>query len=285
MAEAKRRRRATARMLEEFPDCCLDGGTHRAESREHFPPTSFFDGARRPKDIEVPACRRCNNGSALADLLACIISRVGFGAPTAHERTDIRVLAEQLKKRRPDLHGRMLGAGSTMEQRAFRHYRELGLALPVGSAAIRINGEMFQHLHLFSHKAVLAHYFAKLRRPLPNQGGVLSFLRPKETVALGALPAELLNLLGPVNELVQGKRRHPEYEFREAHNKDEGIYGLSCRFREGFFVFGLAVEDLSKIDPEMRKGFVLPGQLFSILQDDRYTWFDQFRKEAPVAAA
>lgn len=172
-----------------------------------------------------------------------------------------------------------------MEQNALRHYRELGLATPTPSAAIRINGEMFQHLHLFCHKAVLAHYFAKVQRPLPNQGGVLSFLRPKETVALGALPAELINLLGPVTELVQGKRRHPEYEFREAYNVDDGIYAICCRFREGFFIFGLAVEDRSKLDPENRDRFIIPAELFSILDDERYTWFDQFRKLEPIVAA
>jgi hypothetical protein len=169
--------------------------------------------------------------------------------------------------------------------RAFRHYQELGLSIPENSVGLRINGEMFQHLHLFGHKAVLAHYFAKARRPLSNSGGVLSFLRPKETVALGALPPELLDLLGPVTELVQGKRRHPEYEFREAYNKDDGLYAICCRFREGFFVFGLAVEDLAKLDPETRDRFVIPSKLFSILGDERYTWFDQFRKLEPIIAA
>jgi hypothetical protein len=205
-------------------------------------------------------------------------------ASQVNTNVDIRRLSKELQRQRPDLHERMMNPGPVAKKRIFRHYRELGLNVPVGAAAVAISGEVFQHLHLFSHRAVLSHYFARTKRPLSLIGGVLSFLRPKETVVLGSLPPEILDMLGPVTCLSQGRRNHKEYEFREAYGEADGVYAVACRFRKGFFVIGLAVEDLSKLDPVTRRGFLGPRDIFSILDNDRYAWFDQFHKEAPLNA-
>jgi hypothetical protein len=133
---------------------------------------------------------------------------------------------------------------------------------------------------------VLSHYFNVTKRPLPNRGGVLSFLRPKELVALGALPPKLLNLLGPVTAISQGRRVYKaEYEFRENYGASEGVYAVAARFRKGFFLFGLAVENTLCLDEETRRGFLSPSTLLSILRDDRYKWYNQFGKTDKTAAA
>ncbi len=66
------RNRATRleQFLKQNPICCLCGGTRPATSREHAPPRVMFVDKQRPKGIEVPACDRCNLGTANADQLA-----------------------------------------------------------------------------------------------------------------------------------------------------------------------------------------------------------------------
>jgi hypothetical protein len=271
MGEARRKLSATQRMIEAHPNCALDGGIRPTETREHFPPTNFFDRFHRPERFVVPACSICNRESAIADLVAGIVSRIGFGPPTAQESEDLRKLFRKLHKLRPELVSQMLKVDPSAKTRAFIQYRAHGLNVPERSDAFAITGDAFQYLHLFAHKAVLCHYFNLANRPLPKGGGVLAFLRPKETVALGALPPEVLGLLGPVAAIAQGRKRYQdEYEFRESYGAADGVYAVACRFRKGFFVFGLAVEDIQKIDADTRRGFLSPPAMLSILGNSQY---------------
>jgi hypothetical protein len=125
------------------------------------------------------------------------------------------------------------------------------------------------------------------RQPLSAEGGVLAFLKPKETVAIGELPPEVLGMLGPAVALAQGlKEYRAEYEFRQAHGREDGTHAVACRFRHGFVVVGFAVRNLSRLSVSARNVFIAPGALMSILRDDRYAWYNQFRNvaENPFAA-
>jgi hypothetical protein len=78
MGEAARRRSATARFLELFPNCCFCGGLRSATTREHMPPKSLFDGSHRPDKLVMPACGVCNSGTRTADLAVAMISRWNY---------------------------------------------------------------------------------------------------------------------------------------------------------------------------------------------------------------
>lgn len=62
-----RKKSRLKKFLTEHPFCCLCGGTVPADSIEHAPPKIMFTKSHRPKGLEVPACSRCNNGSADQD--------------------------------------------------------------------------------------------------------------------------------------------------------------------------------------------------------------------------
>ncbi|ODA68150.1 hypothetical protein A7A08_01321 [Methyloligella halotolerans] len=285
MGQAKQKATATQKMIRAHPQCSLCGGIRATKTREHFPPTNFFDQFHRPEQFVVPACDNCNRGTGVADLLAGIMARIGFGEPTAQELDDNKKLMRKLRSLRPDFYAKMLSIGPVEKIKNLSRYRRLGLDIPDDCGMFAITGEMFQYLNLFAHKAVLCHYFHAAGRILGPEGGVLSFLRPKELVALGAIPPELLNILGPTNILSQGSRRFEVYEYREDFNETDGVYGVACRFRTGFQLFGLAAEDLSTLDEETRVGFVSPSNLPSILTDENYKHYNQFEKATRSTAA
>lgn len=54
--------------------CVLCGGKRPAETTEHAPPKAMFRDKQRPKGLEVPACNRCNHGTADLDQLASFLA-------------------------------------------------------------------------------------------------------------------------------------------------------------------------------------------------------------------
>jgi hypothetical protein len=85
MSEAKIKRRAHAAILEKHSWCIYCGGASRADTIEHMPPISMFNGRQRPKGLEFPTCRECNNGTSLSDTVASLLARAYPDAPKADD--------------------------------------------------------------------------------------------------------------------------------------------------------------------------------------------------------
>jgi hypothetical protein len=75
MGEAKQKRSATQKLIEQYPFCYFCGGTRAATTREHMPPRSLFENSYRPDKLVMPACADCNKGTSTADLAVAIVSR------------------------------------------------------------------------------------------------------------------------------------------------------------------------------------------------------------------
>jgi hypothetical protein len=207
MGQAKQKPTSTQRMINAHPYCALCGGVRPTETREHFPPTNFFDCFHRPERFVVPACNPCNRESAIADLLAGILSRIGFDEPTAQEAEDTSKLVKKLGKLRPDLATKMFSVGPVARKRAFRRYREQGLDAPGEYKAIAISGEMFQYLNLFAHKAVLCHYFNTTKQPLPRQERRTKFPEAKGTGRNGRSASRIVEPSRPRHGNLTGQAR------------------------------------------------------------------------------
>jgi hypothetical protein len=155
----------------------------------------------------VPACNPCNRDTAIADLLAGILSRIGFDEPTAQEAEDTSKLVKKLGKLRPDLATKMFSVGPVARKRAFRRYREQGLDAPGEYKAIAISGEMFQYLNLFAHKAVLCHYFNTTKQPLPRQERRTKFPEAKGTGRNGRSASRIVEPSRPRHGNLTGQAR------------------------------------------------------------------------------
>src|ERR1035437_7913217 len=102
MGEAKRKRSATQKFIERYPDCCFCGGLRRTVTRDHMPPKALFDRSHRPDKLVMPSCDECNRGTSTADLTVLIISR--WRMTLSHdERADHRRLVAHVRMYHPEL--------------------------------------------------------------------------------------------------------------------------------------------------------------------------------------
>ena len=83
MGEAARKRRAHRDKLVSYPHCIYCGAT--AETIEHMPPTVIFRRKDRPKGLEFPSCKQCNNGTSHSDLVAATLGRAYPPDPNDHQ--------------------------------------------------------------------------------------------------------------------------------------------------------------------------------------------------------
>jgi 5-methylcytosine-specific restriction endonuclease McrA len=102
MSQAKSNKSATQRFLKNHPFCCFCGEDIAAETREHMPPKSLFDGSHRPDKLVMPACKKCNSGTSTSDLVTSIVSRWRYET-TDQQHLDHAKLVARLKKEAPEI--------------------------------------------------------------------------------------------------------------------------------------------------------------------------------------
>src|SRR5688572_17251940 len=101
MGESKAKRRAHASILKLDPRCIYCG--ERADTIEHMPPRMMFRGKQRPKGLEFPSCRPCNNGTSQSDIVASLIGRVSPDPTTQMEADEFKKLLLSVHQNVPGL--------------------------------------------------------------------------------------------------------------------------------------------------------------------------------------
>ena len=134
----------------------LSGRHHRAHA-----PIAMFDGRRRPKGLEFPTCRECNNSTRLSDTAASLLARA---YPDAQQPDDLKRLLRGVRKNIPGLLEEMYVDGTG--------HRDVASA-PAGAGVLRVNGPIVKkHIDVFGAKLGLALHFEAHGSPLPPMGGV-----------------------------------------------------------------------------------------------------------------
>jgi hypothetical protein len=174
MGEAKRKRSATQRFIERFPDCCFCGGLRPATTREHMPPKSLFDESYRPDKLVMPACDECNRGTSTADLTAAMVSRWNYDSHP-QELLDHAKFAARVRKQAPELMAEWTKLDQAKWGDARLHLIKQGVAVPDDASIATIGPFTISQLNLFAHKAVLALYFEHFRQPLSDTGRSCAF--------------------------------------------------------------------------------------------------------------
>jgi hypothetical protein len=147
LGEASIKRRAHARLLSSFPWCIYCGGIYPADTIEHMPPIQMFRGKQRPKGLEFPSCKACNNGTSKSDLVACLVGRFSPDGTTELEGTEFRKLLTAVSNNVPGVLQEMqLG-------RAGQKLASKGFAMPPGSGLLRANGPLVtKHMRIFGQR-------------------------------------------------------------------------------------------------------------------------------------
>jgi hypothetical protein len=241
LGEAKVKRRAHAAVLEKYPWCIYCGGVHRADTIEHMPPVAMFDARQRPKGLEFPTCRDCNNGTGKSDLVASLLGRV---YPDAKVPEDLKKLLRGVRNNVPGLLEEMHLAAAARKF-AWRDVPNM----PPGAGLLRTNGPILtKHIHIFGAKLGFALHYETHGSPVPPEGGVQSMFFTNVNAMRGELPMELIGLLGAPQTLKQGIREVSDqfqYSWRLTEEKRHSLF--YAVFRSSFALAAVSALDRSEI--------------------------------------
>jgi len=272
MCQSKQRVSATKRLINHYPHCCFCGGNQPAETRDHLPPTVFFDGNHRPEDIVVPACTARNVGSRESDRIAAFYSRIGFAEPTRTQRTDFQKLSKAIRENNPEIAREWSVDDRRIQQKARFFAHKHGLFCEDDPRAILLGPEAINHLNLFVHKFTLGLYFHVTKLSVPKNGDVTAAIWPKEVILEKGFPDVISDIMGPTVILKQGKwQTGRQFKYRTARDSELGFFARMSAFRDAFAVIDVVIHDLRKIDDRgTRSLFLDPTKLFSILVENRF---------------
>jgi hypothetical protein len=266
MGEAKRKRSATAKLIERFPACSLCGGQRPSTTRDHIPPKAIFDNSHRPDKLVMPACNECNNGTSTADLVASIISRWNYNA-NHQELMDGSRLVARLRKQCPEVIDEWTKHDRVGRERGRQHLQKNGVPVPTNASIVSIGKISIRHLNLFAYKVTLGLYFNHFQMLLPNSGLVSAIWRTKEDFAKSGVPKELLEIFPKYAALQQGRwDTSKDFEYRFDLNETDGFFGCMARFRTSLYITGFAFKDADALPAEMKSNdWIRPIELLTIL--------------------
>jgi hypothetical protein len=187
MGEAKLKRRAHAAILEKYPWCIYCGGVNPGMTIEHMPPIGMFDGRQRPKGLEFPTCKECNNGTGLSDMVASLLGRVYPNAQPDELKHLLRGVANNV----PGL------LQETQIGRAGQKFTRRNIpSLPADAGVLRANGPILtRHMEIFGAKLGFALHYEAHASPVPPAGGVQPMFFTNASALKGELLTELISLL------------------------------------------------------------------------------------------
>ena len=205
-----------------------------------MPPIAMFDGRQRPKGLEFPTCRECNNGTSRSDQVASLMGRVYPDAEKQQGRDEIKRLLSGVSNNVPGLLQEMQ-MGRAAQKFALRDIP----SMPSGSGVLRANGPILSnHMRVFGAKLGFAFHFEAHESPVPPEGGVQPMYFTNVNVARAELPMDLINLLPEPRTLRQGQREVSaqfQYSWRVT---EEGRHSLFYAvFRSSFAVAAVTALD------------------------------------------
>jgi hypothetical protein len=248
MGEAKNKQSRTQRLKQEHPYCCLCGGHNPTETVDHIPPLSLFNERRRPQGFEVPACKKCNEASRVADLIVAYIARIAFNE-TNIELEENKKFLRAIRKYAPKIRQELMPIKSLRDQLDIkRKYRKSGYNIPSNMLPIFYGDQTKRLIDFFCYKLTLGMYFNLTGKILSNQGVIWAKYAPKEEAL--HLPSFFDRYSGFYQH---APNAHPftqgswdtagQFEYAHRYNSDEGIFLFRANLRKGLFVFGLVIEN------------------------------------------
>jgi len=264
MGQAKNR---LAKMIAAHPYCCLCGGKTPTESIEHAPPKIMFWEKLRPKGMEVPACKRCNNETSEIDQLAAFYaltqSKRSINGLRNAEEDYFKKVSHGCLSNIPDMKDLFRPCPNFDE-----NYGKI----------IFDNQKLFiEKLNPWAAKQSLAHWFTFTEGKIfPSQGLItVKWLTNVELQANNPL-LNLIKKLPSPKGLKMGKWAvHDQFFVRYSLNLKENFGGMFVRYHGTGFIAAL-VGDESALKPEMK---VLGGYGASFKTNEALGIYDYIRTQ------
>jgi hypothetical protein len=230
------------RKVFDYPWCIYCGGTTPATEADHVPARVLFDRRARPKGLEFPSCKPCNEGVRRAELVAALISRAYAepGAPAVEG--EFGDLLKQVHRRVPGLLQEMQAPRGKSKLLA----RRLGTA---EEAFLRLGGPIaLNHLQAFAAKLGFAFHYHLKRSPVPVGGAVSVLIRSNVDMLQGRIPQEIFDMLGAPETLRQGRfNADQQFRYKAVAAEDGNMTMAFASLRRSFAIITFAADDPAKL--------------------------------------
>ena len=263
MSESAAKKRTHARILEACPNCIYCGGHVAAVSIDHVPPRAMFLGKHRPKGLEFASCKKCNEGTGHADLVASLLSRLSPDAANDQEKADLTKLLSGVSNNIPGLLEEMHLDDS---DQAVAHKR---LPKSLDGGFLKANGPLVSvHMQAFATKLGFALYHELTGQIVPVGGGVAARWFSNVDRLEGTFPQSVFDILLAPMTLKQGKfdvSDQLSYQWRLAEGDRMALFFAS--FRHSFAVLAFVTTDIQLFDVATQHPMqiVTPGKLTELL--------------------
>jgi hypothetical protein len=241
MGEKKRR---SERFRSANPTCCFCGGQNDTETIDHQPAAIFFDGRQRPKGLEVPACRKCNNRTGKSEQVAALVARL-YPDPVGEEsEKETKSLFRAIRNNNPGLLEEMVP--TVRDQRRFMR-DQLGLipgihGTPSEVRIINASGPILADAMAdFGKKMALALHYHHTKIIVPSAGWINVRWYPNAQVQKGTIPKEFLDLLEPhaITLRAGSFSVEDQFSYRIACSNDGNLSAFYASFRLSFALIGM----------------------------------------------
>jgi len=241
MGAARQQRDYKSKLIAQWPDCVFCAGKNPTTTVDHVPPKQMFDLKHRPKGMECPACRDCNNRLGPIEMVAALLRRFPK-VPTseAHQR-EIEKLFIAAKNNFPGLLQKLF-------EPQVDHSR---LDLPSHLDSISLDSPQLHYImRMFGAKLAMGLHWLQTQRIVPTEGQVFVSWFSNYDAYAKRLPEHIFKYLGKEVSLSQGAftvRDQFTYQFGLLPSKDAGIYW--ARFEPSFAIAAFLYEKGSSARP------------------------------------
>lgn len=185
-------------LLSAYPNCAYCAGSRDATTVDHWPSKQMFGRGNRPKGLETPSCKECNQGSKRCESLAAFFAQMQFTNSRGNENELFEQIGEHLSNNHPDL---LAALAPTTRQisdikKYDRNFGVMDLRSPIVS----------NELLLFGAKCGLALHWQLKKEPLGSSGQVLVMFFSNAQLASDEFPKQLFELLPEAKTLRQGQK-------------------------------------------------------------------------------
>ena len=241
----------------DHPFCCFCGGTTPATTIDHVPSTQTFLQRRRPKGLEVPACKKCNNSTGAHEQVAAFLARLYPNKP--YNKLDIKEfgkITKAIAKNNPELLEELVPSWQ-------QQYDYVNLNLP--GKPLYANGPLLnKSIQIFGRKLCQALHYAHTNKIVPTTGGIYVRWYSNYNRMTGNMPDWWINRFPSPKTLEQGKRNvcdQFQYSLMITEDKTQG--GYFATFQKSFAILGLVLLERDPLLELEDTKVHIPGEPFN----------------------
>lgn len=213
--------------------CAYCGGTRRAESIDHVPPTAFFRDRYRPPIFETPACKACHEPFSDFDALFSLCAKLTLSEGNGDkDEKHLSNLISSAARRFPDL------VFSLATRAKDGHVKKNGVIIPA-VIVTDVPTEVVLAIAFMAARTTAALYYHKIGSPVRVGSTIHTFSFSASQMASKDFSPKIIFGLPEYGTVQQGKVEFSnQFEFRYLINEETGGFYVGFNFKRAFSAWG-----------------------------------------------